>query len=409
MSVTAEGGLDVIAAPIALNSGELKDLIAAIGKDAAQRARLDVGPHEQIALIRESRLGAVTLPVGEGGGGASNRELLSLIMDLAEADPNVAHILRAHFWQIRVISRLPVSPGRKRWLDEIRAGMLFGNATSEKGKVSAGTPSYSTTLTPSGQDYVLNGEKFYSTGTLFADRIAVSAQVDESTMAFVIVPSDREGVTIVDDWDGIGQQHTGTGTTRFEHVVVTSDEVVAFRAAADPPAVAGDGALLQVYLQAIIAGILRAVVTDATTLIHNRSRTFAHAPAESPAADPILQEVVGKVASAAYMAEAAVLAVADTIDAAYRSEQLGTPDRELFAEASLAAAKVKVHIDAVGLAAAGALFEVGGASAATRSKNLDRHWRNIRTLTLHNPTAYKAVAVGNAVINGAALPSNGYF
>lgn len=406
--MSAAGGLDVVTAPNVLHSGELEELITAIGKGAAERARLDVNPTEAIALIRNARLGAVALAVSDGGRGASTRELLSLVMDLAEADPDVAHILRAHFWQEKVISRLPAGPRRERWLDEIRSGMLFGNASSEKGNISAGTASYSTTLRRSGQDYVLDGEKFYSTGTLYSDRIAVSAQVDESTVAYVIVPSDREGVTIADDWDGIGQQRTGTGTTRFEHVAVGSDEVVTFRRATDSPPI-GDAALLQIYLQAIITGILRSVVTDATALIHNRSRTFTHAPAESPAADPILQEVVGKIASAAYAAEAAVFAVADTIDAAYRSDQRGAPDPGLFAAASLAAAKAKVHIDEVGLEAASALFEVGGASAATRSKNLDRHWRNIRTLTLHNPTAYKAVAVGNTVINGAALPSNGYF
>lgn len=407
--MSVKDGLDVMTAPVASYSSELKELITAIGEDAAERARLDVSPIEPIALIRNARLGAVTLPASDGGRGASTRELLTLVMDLAEADPDVAHILRAHFWQVKVISRLPAGPRRERWLDEIRSGMLFGNATSEKGNVSAGTALFSTTLTPSGQNYLLDGEKFYSTGTLFSDRIAVSAQVDESTVAYVIVPSDREGITIVDDWDGIGQQHTGTGTTHFERVAVAADEVVTFGRTNDLPRVAGDAALLQVYLQAIVTGILRTVVADASALIHNRSRTFAHAPAENPAEDPILQEIVGKIASAAYTAEAAVYAVADTIDAAYRSELQGTPDPELFAAASLAAAKVKVHVDAVGLAAASALFEVGGASAATRSKNLDRHWRNIRTLTLHNPTAYKAVAVGNAVINGAALPSNGYF
>ncbi|ORI14798.1 acyl-CoA dehydrogenase [Rhodococcus sp. 1168] len=394
---------------MALRSSELEDLIAAIASGAAERARLDQSPFDQIELIRQFRLGTVTLPLDEGGHGVSVRELLSLVIDLAEADPNVAHILRAHFWQVNEILRLPASPQRNAWLEEIRSGKIFGNASSEKGNRAAGASSFATALTRSGQDFILNGEKFYSTGSLFSDWLAVSAQVDESTIASVIIPSDRDGVTIVDDWDGIGQNRTGTGTTVFDNVVVHPNEVITLRSTSDITPRPSDGALLQLYLQAIVTGILRNVVTDAIGLIHSRARTFSHALAEQPAQDPILQHVIGKIASTTYVAEAAVLTAADAIDAAYRSEREGNPDSALFTAASLAAAKVKIHVDEVGLASATALFEVGGASAATRSKNLDRHWRNIRTLTLHNPTSYKAVAVGNTTINDATLPLNGYF
>ena len=53
--------------------------------------------------------------------------------------------------------------------------------------------------------------------------------------------------------------------------------------------------------------------------------------------------------------------------------------------------------------------KVGGASATKRSFNLDRHWRNARTLASHNPGTYKARAIGDHVINGTPLPINGFF
>ena len=122
----------------------------------------------------------------------------------------------------------------------------------------------------------------------------------------------------------------------------------------------------------------------------------------------MLLETAGRIASTAWVAEAAVLAAAELVEP--RTPPSGRrSDPELTAAASLAASQVKVHVDEVALAAAASLFEVGGASAASRSRDLDRHWRNIRTLTLHNPTSYKAVAVGDHVVNGAPLPGNAYF
>ncbi|GAA3353644.1 acyl-CoA dehydrogenase family protein [Saccharopolyspora gregorii] len=408
--MTAETTIAAPADPVLPGSPELAALITEIAAGAEERAAKDRNAHEQIDWIRRARLGAITLPASEGGPGASVRQLLSVVIDLAEADPNVAHALRAHFWQVNELLRaLPPGPRRQHWLDEVRAGKLFGNANSERGGQAAGAFSFATGLTRTGDGFRLNGEKFYSTGTLFADHIGVSAQLDENSVAAVLVPVGREGVTVLDDWDGIGQTRTGTGTTVFDDVRIEEHEVIDVRVTDGSPRPTSDVAQLQLYLQAIIAGVLRSVATDAAALIRGRSRSFQHAPTASPADDPILHAEVGRISSAAYVAEAAVLAAADEIDAAYRSERLGSLDPALFAAASLAASKVKVHVDAIALRAATDLFEVGGASAASRSRNLDRHWRNIRTLTLHNPTAYKAAVVGDVTVNATPLPVNGYF
>ncbi|MGX6449018.1 acyl-CoA dehydrogenase, partial [Patulibacter sp. S7RM1-6] len=77
--------------------------------------------------------------------------------------------------------------------------------------------------------------------------------------------------------------------------------------------------------------------------------------------------------------------------------------------AALRAAQAKVVVDALAQRWTAAIFDVGGASATRRALDLDRHWRNARTLASHNPTPYKARAVGDHEINGAALPANGFF
>ncbi|MFC5061057.1 acyl-CoA dehydrogenase family protein [Actinomycetospora atypica] len=390
-----------------MSSPEITDLLAGIAEGAAERERSDEGPFDQVAAVARAGLTALSLPVEEGGRGASIRELFAFVIDLAEADPIVAHVLRTHYSQVLRFLRLEDPDLRRRWLDEVRAGKVFGNAISETGTVSAGNHDFTTTLEPSGSGWVLDGVKYYSTGTLYSDWISVAARAEGATygpdggVATVLVPADRPGVSVVDDWDGMGQRRTGTGTTRFERVPVHPEEFLSVRPRHERRA-ASDVPFLQLYLHAVVAGVLRSVVTDAAGLVRSRTRTFDHAPAPSPVDDPILQETVGRLAATAWVAESAVLTAADAVAAAEDDEAAGPA-------ASYAVSAVKVHLDRVATDAATALFDVGGASASSTAKNLDRHWRNLRTITLHNPASYKAAALGRLRIAGQPLPANGYF
>ncbi|MHC3001987.1 acyl-CoA dehydrogenase family protein [Gordonia sp. GN26] len=386
-------------------------ILAEIAAEAAARELTGVDPHAQVRLLSESGYTALTLDDASGPG-AGAPELFEFLIDLARADPIVAHILRAHFWFVEQIRRLPRGPVRDRWVAEIAAGKVFGNATSER-TGNAGSLSFRTELRAVDGGWVLTGAKFYSTGTAFSDYVSVTATVRggrfDGRVARIVLPVGRDGVTIVDDWDGIGQNRTGTGTTTLDSVRVTADDVLAFTDPASTAAVANDGPFLQLYLQALITGILLSVGDDATALLRSRTRTFDHAPAESPRHDPVLLGTVGEIDAAAHVARAAVLDAARTIEEAFAPARSGVIETDLFVKASIAAARVKVHVDRVGLRAAADLFDVGGASSASRAKNLDRHWRNIRTVTLHNPTSYKAIALGDLLVNDTPLPANGYF
>lgn len=389
-------------------------VLAEIAAGSAERERAGQDPRVQIELLRDAGLTALTLDSEHGGGGADVVELVEFIIDLARADPIAAHILRAHYWFVEQIKRLPDGPVRDRWSALIADGAVFGNATSERAG-SAGARRFATTIRPTDTGWVLSGEKFYSTGTAFADFIAVQATVDDAQggerLARLIVPVDRAGVSVIDDWDGIGQHRTGTGSTQFTDVVVTADDILGIVDLAAPgaPRIANDAPLLQLFLQALITGILLSVNDDAIELVRGRTRTFDHAPADEPRHDPVLLKTIGEIDAAAHVARAAVLAAARDVEAAFECARQGVIDATLFERASVAAARVKVHVDSVALPTATALFDVGGASSASRACNLDRHWRNIRTITLHNPTSYKAIALGDLAVNGTTLPANGYF
>jgi alkylation response protein AidB-like acyl-CoA dehydrogenase len=398
----------VASAPIAIGTIELRELLAEIASGAAAREREARPPYEAIELVRATRFGALRVPVEEGGAGASYRDFFATLIDLAHADANVAHILRAHFWFVE--SRLLATDldKRSRWLEEVTGGAIFGNAASELGPSTVGGLELGTRLSADGDGFRVNGTKYYCTGSLFSDWVAVFAATDDERIASVIVPVDREGFTLEDDWDGIGQRLTATGTARLENVAVTADEVILLPRRDEWPT-SYQGAFLQLYLTAVIAGIARAIVDDAVALIRGRERTYSHAASPTPSEDPQLQQVVGQIAAEAFAAEALVLVAAEALDAAAASVRDGVPDGELAAEASLRAAKAKVVVDESVPRIATRLFDVGGASATRRLHNLDRHWRNARTLASHNPTVYKARAIGDFAINGTALPANGFF
>ncbi|MCV7175779.1 acyl-CoA dehydrogenase family protein [Mycolicibacterium sphagni] len=388
---------------------EFADLLAQIRAGAKDRDLNDENPFDQVNALKKAGFGTLRLPDELDGPNFSVRQLFSTIIDVAAADPIVAHIFRTHFWFVEERLRTLSEARSAQWLAKVAQGHIVGNAFSEKGSNAVGSLVFNTRLLPVPGGYRLTGEKYYSTGTLFADYLTVTATTDHDSVATVIVPADRAGVRLVDDWDGFGQRRTGTGTTVFTSVDVAPDEVLNDTPYDADPVPTVQYASLQLYIHAVVAGVLQTIVDDGVELLRSRTRSFSHALTESPVDDPLYQRQLGELASTAYIARAAVLDAASAIEAATDSVQDGVPDAGLAAEAQLKVAKVKVHIDDVAPEAATRLLELGGASAASRQRNLDRHWRNIRTITLHNPVGYKARVIGQNLLHGTAIPANAYF
>lgn len=398
--------------PLTYGSDRLAQLIATIGEGALERERNNERPFAVIDLIRESGLGALRVPREHGGGGASLRELFATVIALAAVDVNVAHILRGHFSHVEERLRLDEDQ-RRRVIDLALRGAIVGNASTELGSTPAGAFTWQTKLTPQGDGYRLNGKKFFTTGTLYADYAEVLASNPEGATVIALVPTDRAGVTVLDDWDGFGQRATGTGTAIFDDVEVHPEELLQFAppdADTEPPALYLSGAFFQLYVTALEVGVLYALRQDAVAHVHQRARSFTWAPNPSAPDDPLLQRDIGEIAAAAYAGEATVLAAADALERAYEADVAKTdPDLALAHEASLQAAAAKVVIDGLAQKAASQIFDVGGASVVRQVHLLDRHWRNIRTLASHNPASYKAQAIGAYYTRGTKLPGSGYF
>ena len=382
----------------------LPAIVDELRRDDAAAERDRVLQYGAVERLRHAGLLGLRVPTRYGGPGASARDVLSVVIQIARGSSNVAQALRAHFgFAERLLSNRATEAERVQWFPWINSGLVFGNAiTDANGK--APSSSETTVLADAEGVLRLDGYKFYSTGTLFADLIAVSAIDAEGRDIQAIIPTDRAGVELYDDWDGFGQRLTASGGTRFSDVVVHPVEVVTV---SDGKHLGHGSGFLQLYLAAVAAGIAHGVFDDAVSYVRDKARPAAHSLSDTASGDPFVLQAVGDIAADATAAEAVVLRAADAIDAVVDDARQTDPDA--LAELAVTIAKAQLVAERLTLAAAERLFDTGGASATARKLNLDRHWRNSRTLASHSPLAYKAYAAGNYAVNGAWPPANGYF
>lgn len=371
------------------------ELLPELAAGAAERELVRELPRAQIRALAAAGLFTFRIPAAHGGAGSSVAEVFAFLIDLAAADSNIAQAVRPSFGRVEHLLNASEAE-RERWFPRYLAGDVFGNAGWERGGPSGAV------RTRIGRDGTVNGTKYYSTGALYADWVSAVAVDDDGERVFFTLPRDREGLELLDDFDGIGQRLTASGTTRLSGVKVLPEEYVKRPAAAGRSPVS---AYMQLYLGAVEAGIARAALADAVAFTRERARPIEHSGAERSVDDPYVRHAVGEISTRAYAAEAAVLRAAAAIDRAWAGEL--SPD--LLTEAAVEAAQAQFVAVEAALKAAELLFDVGGGSAVARRHNLDRHWRNARTVANHNPRAWKAAVVGAYHLTGAQPPLNGLF
>lgn len=381
-------------------------LFEQIAEGAAERDRSGELPYQQIADLAAAGFGAVRVPVSHGGAGATLPELFELFVDLAAADSNIAQALRAHFAFVE--DRLIAAPGagRDKWLARFVAGELVGNSWTEVGTVTVGD--VITKVSPDGEGgFKINGTKYYSTGSIFADWLDTYAErTDTGKRVIAAVNRHQPGVELADDWDGFGQRTTGTGTSTFTDAIVAEEDLIDF----DTP-FKYQTAFYQQVLLAVLAGSAKAAERDFAAELKARKRTFSHAAANVAAEDPQLLQVIGEVSAAAFAAAGTVERVSRSLQGAYESAlalqagEISVEEDEAANDAAeLASAQAQVVLTPLVLNAISHAFDALAASATSVSKNLDRHWRNARTAGNHNPWVFKARLIGDLAVNGTELP-----
>jgi SfnB family sulfur acquisition oxidoreductase len=402
MSISSYQKVDTVRAHRIVDEGQAIEIAHRLAErfraTAADRDRERRLPYGELDELAASGLLAITVPEEFGGIDVSNSVLAEVTAILSEGDSSIGQIPQNHFYILEAL-RLDGSDAQKAYFYErTLAGDRFGNALSEVGTKTVGH--YNTRITPDGADYRINGRKFYSTGVLFADWIVIFAGDSEDKLTMSFVPRGSDGIEIVDDWDGFGQRTTGSGTTILDNVHVPASSVVWHHKGFERPGTIGS--VGQIIHAAVDLGIARAALADTIDFVKTRSRPWMDSGVERASDDPLTVAKVGEIAIRIEAATALLESAGRKIDTA----QLSTTEANVVA-ASLSVAAAKVLTTEVAIDATNVLFELAGTSSVRSGLNLDRHWRNARTHTLHDPVRWKFHVVGNYHLNGVAPPRNG--
>ena len=376
-----------------------RELAAEFAAYAAARDLNRELPHEQVAEFYRSGLGAVIIPREYGGTGVSAATIAEIFATISAADPSLGQIPQNHTAFLELLRYSGDEPQKRKFFALALQGASFGNALAERhGKT---TKDISTKLTRRGEDYVLNGQKFYATGALFSTFVPIGAVDDEGRIFRVIVPRHSPGLTIIDDWNGMGQRTTASGTVTLENVFIPADHVIQVHQFAASPNLYG--ATSQIIQAAIDLGIARAAIAETIAFVKTRARPWMDSGKDTAAEDPFIISQIGKLEISLHAAEAMLERAGETIDASRLAL-----DAAAQTKSSIAVAEAKVLTTEIAIEATNKLFELGGTRSAMADLNLDRHWRNARTHTLHDPVRWKFYAVGNYHLNGAPPPKHAW-
>ncbi|GAA1500769.1 SfnB family sulfur acquisition oxidoreductase [Dactylosporangium maewongense] len=394
-------------------------LARSFARDAADRDARRVLPVAELDELSASGLLAITVPVPYGGAGLPVETVTEVVRLLATGDPNIAQIPHSHYAYIGQLRRNGTDAQRRQLFGEVLAGRRFGNAQSEAG--TKHVRDIRTTLTALGDDrWRLDGRKFYATGALLAHRIPVLAHLGpDGPLHVAWVDRHADGVEVIDDWDGLGQRTTASGSVVLRGVDVPDSLITPYAVTFDGPQTYG--AFAQVLHAAIDAGIARAALTEAAAFVRERSRPYPDAGVDRAADDPLVVHAFGELELAVRAGEALLAEAARAIDRAdaaltadpartgtgLSADATRTDAAALTGAASLAVAAARAATSRAAVDAGSRLFEVAGTRSAAAGLGLDRHWRNARTHTLHDPTTWKIQHLGRWAVDGTPPPNHG--
>jgi len=371
-----------------------RSLAGEFAREASQRDRERRLPLPELERYSQSGLWGITVPREHGGAGVSRATLAEVTAIISAADGSLGQIPQNHYYALEVLRVNGSADQQRRFYARALAGERFGNALAETGTRTAAERRTRLSAGVKGE-WRINGSKFYCTGALYAQWIPTATVDGDGIQRLAIVRRDSPGVEIIDDWSGFGQRVTGSGTVHFNDVAVPVEDVLLLADPAAPPNTIKP--LAQIVHAAIDLGIGQAALADAVAFVRERSRPWIDAGVERAADDPLTISEFGRLSIRLEAARALVSRAGRLLDTATAS---GTAAD--VAAASIAVAEARALTTEASLAAGTKLFELAGTQATLDHLNLDRHWRNARTHTLHDPVRWKRHAVGNYYLNDIA-------
>ncbi|WP_397458600.1 SfnB family sulfur acquisition oxidoreductase [Pseudomonas asplenii] len=367
-----------------------RQLAARFAVEASVRDRERRLPAAELDEFTATGLWGITVPKAYGGAGVSYVTVAEVIKIISAADPSLGQIPQNHLGVLDILAQTATEAQKRHYFAKVLEGYRFGNAFSEAKSKNAGT--FDTRIRFDGDEAVINGEKFYCTGALFAHIVPVVGLDEAGNAQIAFVERHAQGLTIVDNWDGFGQRTTASGNALFVDVRVPRSSVIPAHLAFDRPT--ANGPISQIIQAAVDTGIALGALEE--TKRHARqARPWIDSQQEHGWQDPFSLATIGDLEWRVHGTEAILEKAGRAIDHA-----LAEPSEDSVAEASVVVAQAKVLSAETALLAASKLFELAGTRSVLGKHNLDRHWRNARTHTLHDPARWKYHLIGNYLLNG---------
>ena len=358
---------------------------------AAARDKLGGNPKAERDLIRDSGLLGLSIPKVYGGQGADWPTIFKTIQTIAQVDSSLAHVYGFHHLLIATVQLFAQPEQYGKWFEQTAKDNLFwGNTLNPLDKRTV-------VEQISEHEYIFQGDKSFCSGSIDSDILLCSGYNDAGKLLIAVIPTVREGICFLGDWNNMGQRQTDSGTSHFEQVKIHRDELLLNPGPLSTPYSSLRPLIAQLIFVHLFLGVAEGAFEVAKQTVQSQ-KAWSKSLVENVVNDPFTQkhfaEFYVQLESVRLLANKAV----ETLQHAWNiGENLTSEQR---GEVSVAIATAKIAATNTSLFVTQNIFQVMGARATTAQLNLDRFWRNVRTQTLHDPIDYKYQEIGEWVLTG---------
>ena len=225
----------------------------------------------------------------------------------------------------------------------------------------------------------------------------------DGELVFLSLPKGKEGVNFLHDWDNIGQRLTDSGGVELHEVRIERSEILGHEpwvGQAPTPFQTLVTPHWQLAFVNFYIGTAEGAIVEALDWVRANAAPWETSGVDRASDDAYILQTVGEIVSEVRAAALLADRAGDALDRALAVGPGLTEEQR--AEAASAIYEAKYLTTKVALDATSRLFEIQGSRATTAAYGFDRHWRNVRTHTVHDPVAYKAREVGDWELNRRA-------
>ncbi|MCU4435123.1 acyl-CoA dehydrogenase family protein [Acinetobacter bereziniae] len=368
-----------------------KELAKQFAQTAAERDKAGGNPKFERDLIRKSGLLSLAIPQQYGGQGADWKTIFQTVQTIAQVDSSLAHVYAFHHLLIATVQLFAQPEQYQQWFEQtVQQHLFWGNTLNPLDKRT-------TVQHVSENEFIFHGDKSFCSGSIDSDILLCSGFNDADQLLIAVIPTQREGVSFLGDWNNMGQRQTDSGTSHFEQVKVYKDELLLNPGPLSTPYSSLRPLIAQLIFVHLFLGVAEGAFEVARQSIQTQ-KAWSKSLAEQAIHDPYIQKHFAdfyvQLQSVRLLTEQAV----EALQAAWNiGEDLTEQQR---GQVSIAIATAKIAATNSSLFVTQNIFQVLGARATTAHLNLDRFWRNVRTQTLHDPIDYKYQEVGEWVLTG---------